>query len=242
MEITKLKRQFFILLLLLVILATGAVHHSRSAVQDNRATNSNAPTNFERNVAKKELKLDSTGVRIPINYECLDRDCNDEAKVSVLTSGQVLIGICDVLFMLDANEKVVWEYNVPQLLLDFTFIPSTGLIYGTAGDNNMFILEASTGRELMQNGRNGSFAYGEVKPYGSDMCLITDNNWGYRERLSDPTIMDGVTCWRGTDILWSMELPPGAELIVRGTRISTITESNGGIFIKEIAVPEAKSQ
>lgn len=142
--------------------------------------------------------------------------------------------------MLDTNGKVVWEYNVPQMLFDFAVIPSTGLIYGTAGDNNMFILESSTGKELVRNSRNGSAAYGQVKPYGNDMCLVTDNNWGYRDRLDDPTIKDGVTCWRGTEILWSTELPPDANLIVKGGKISALTKTKDGIFIKEVLIPKVK--
>ena len=104
----------------------------------------------------------------------------------------------------------------------------------------MFILEASTGKELVRNSRNGSAAYGQVRQYGNDMCLITDNNWGYRERLNDPTIKDGVTAWRGTEILWSTELAPGANLIVRGDRIIALTKTHDGIFIKEILVPKVK--
>ena len=222
------------------LLMAGTVHSSISAVQKDGTSKTNTQVDSDPNIGKT-LKPNSLGMKVSVNYECLDKDATDEANISVLPSGQALVGICDVLFMLDANERLVWEYNVPQMLFDFAFIPSTGLIYGTAGDNSMFILEASTGKELVRNSRNGSAAYGQVKRYGNDVCLITDNNWGYRERLDDPTIKDGVSAWRGTELLWSAELPPSADLMVKASRIVALTKTKDGIFIKEIPIPKTKS-
>jgi hypothetical protein len=184
-------------------------------------------------------------VKLSIERECFDDYETERSQVSVLPSGQMLVGVCDALCMLDADRKVVWEYHVPQMLFNFVLIPATGLIYGTAADNTMFILEAASGKELLlQNGRNGSAAYGEVKPYGDDICLVTDNNWGYRERNPSirDSIKDGVTAWRGTEVLWHTELPPGADLIVEGNKILALTKTQDGLFIKEIAIPVATSR
>ena len=191
-------------------------------------------------VNKRKLKTDSLGTKLAIQANCLDPDEGHQAKTSILTSGQMLVGTCDVLFSLDANKNVIWEHHVPAVLCDFVFIPSTGLIYATAGDNNMLILEASSGAVLVHESRNGAAAYGQVKAYGHDMCLVTDYNAGYRERHDDPSEKDGVTLWRGTERLWSAELPPGADLIVKGTRILALTKTKEGIFIKNIAVPKVK--
>jgi len=112
------------------------------------------------------------------------------------------------------------------------------LIYGTAGDNNMFILEASSGRELARNSRDGSGAYGVVKPYLADICLVTDNLRGYRDKHNDSSIKDAVTAWRGAKELWSAELPPDADLIVAGDKILALTKTKDGIFIEDIDVPK----
>ena len=184
----------------------------------------------------------SYGTRLPLKFECAVGDTPDSVESLPLPSGHILIGTCDKLFMLDSQKHVVWEYTVPQLLFDFTYIKATGLVYGTAGDNTMFILEASSGKQLEYISRNGSAAFGEVKPYGKDMCLITNNNWGYRDRLNDPSIEDGVTAWQGTEALWSVELPPNAKLLVDGEKIFAITKTNYGIFIKEIAIPKDKKK
>ncbi|MCI0389910.1 MAG: hypothetical protein MOB07_14265 [Acidobacteria bacterium] len=72
------------------------------------------------------------------------------------------------------------------------------------------------------------------------MCLITDNFWGYRENLNDPSKKDAVTAWRGTEELWRVELPPDADLIVAGGKILALTKTRDGIFIKDIDVPKAK--
>ncbi len=143
-------------------------------------------------------------------------------------------------FMLNTDRSMLWEYHVPQLLLDFEYIPATGLIYGTAGDNNMFILEASSGREMMRNSREGSGAYGAVAAYGEDICLITDNFWGYRNNLNNPSIKDAVRAWRGMEEIWSAELPPDSKLIVVGSKILALTKCEDGIFINDIDVPAAK--
>ncbi len=66
-------------------------------------------------------------------------------------------------------------YEVAQWIIDFSFVESTKLIYGTAGDNIMFILNADTGKQLYINGRNGKAAYEIVQSYGKDTTLITDD-------------------------------------------------------------------
>src|SRR5262249_6743636 len=162
----------------------------------------------------------------------------EDAKVAVLTGGGMLVGICNTLFDLDPNAQVVWQHKVPGELIDFAFIQPTDLVYVIAMDNNLYILEASTGKVLLNHSRNGSLAYGLVKPYLDDICLVTDDNSMYRSKLSNPTLKDSVTAWRGTEALWNVELPPGAVLAVSGKRILAVTASKEGAFLKEVAVPE----
>ena len=122
---------------------------------------------------------------------------------------------------------------------------TTGLVYGSAYDNLMFILDASNGQELYSNGRNGKFAYGQVVPFGKDMCLITDNLEGYRDALEEwkrgkieMFITDSVAAWRGTEIVLSLEFPPDAELVVRGDKIYAVTKTYKRIYVREIIPPK----
>lgn len=130
-----------------------------------------------------------------------------------------------------------------QMLFDYTLIESTNLIYGTAGDNVMFILDAATGKELHSDSRNGSAAFGVAQNFGHDMCLVTDNFVVYREKSREANIepmKDGITCWRGTKALWHQDFPPNAQLVVNGNRILAVTKTKTGIYVNEITVPERK--
>ena len=126
--------------------------------------------------------------------------------------------------------------------LAFAYIPATGLVYATAGDNTMFILDASTGEDLFRDSRNGSAAYGAVLPYGEDVCLVMDALRGYRALYRggyEPT-QDGVTAWRGTRMLWHRDVPPDAELQVAGSRIYAVTKTRSRILVREIKVPKQR--
>src|SRR5207245_3647824 len=91
--------------------------------------------------------------------------------------------------------------------------------------------------DLYMDSRNGSAAYGVAQNYGDDMCLIIDNFVMYREKFRGDGIKpmnDGITCWRGTKILWHLDFPPDAELVVSGKRILAVTKSKKAIYVKEI--------
>jgi hypothetical protein len=220
-----------------IILAVGLI--GSVSIFAHRNLQRQEPSSAGRENIK--AKDESNGAKLPLKYKCLDEGAPDPVQFLPLPSGQLLVGICDALYMLDSQRRITWKYTVPQLLFDFTYIESTGLIYGTAGDNTMFILEASSGKQLVFDSRNGRAAYGMVKPYGNDQCLITDNFAGYREVARDlpssPSMKDGLTAWRGTKVLWHTDFPPDADLVVNGSKILAVTKSKDGIFVKEIEIP-----
>lgn len=181
------------------------------------------------------------GWSLPLSTEPLSQDEIAEVKVIPLSKGRSLIGAGQVLTMFDSQKRVVWTYDVPGgWLIDFDVVETTGLVYGTAGDNIMFILNLSSGAELTTIGRNGSAAFGEVRAYGKDLCLIKDNFWGYRQKLLDPSfepMKDRLAAWRGTQILWEIDFPPDAELIVNGKKILALTRTKTKVYLKEIQPP-----
>lgn len=189
----------------------------------------------------QEWKNRHSGTPLPLDYEqALKWAKLSESKVVVLPSGRTLAAAGDTLYMLDANKRVVWEYTVTQWVIDFAYVEATGLVYLTAGDNEMFILDAATGKNLYGTSRNGSAGYGAVIPYGADACLVMDAYGGYRagrEVGSEPT-QDGVTAWQGTRILWHVEVPPDAELQVVGSKIYAVTKTKDRILVREIEVPK----
>jgi hypothetical protein len=189
------------------------------------------------NGTKLDLDYDSWGAKGNTPYLI------DGAKVLPLKSGGLLVDVGDTLYRLDGRNHVVWTYDQGQLILDFTLVESTNLVYGTAGDNVMFVLDATTGKELHSDSRNGRAAYGVAQNYGNDTCLVTDNFVMYREddrHLNIEPTKDGITCWRGTEALWHQDFPPDAQLVVNGERILAVTKTRTGIYVNEITAPRSK--
>jgi hypothetical protein len=182
------------------------------------------------------------GEQLPLRYDEQTLKWGlSEGKVVVTPSGRTLAAAGDTLYMLDASRRrVLWKYSTWQLVFDFAYVEATGLVYATAGDNVMFILDASTGRELYVEGRNGRAGYGAVLPYGEDACLVMDSFGGYRAGYGggDAPIQDGVTAWRGTKMLWRRDVPPDAELQVVGKRIYAVTKTKSRILVSEIKAPK----
>ena len=171
----------------------------------------------------------------------LPRTTYAKARKIKLSENRVLAGTNNAIFSVDANRRIVWEFSeFPPPLFDFAFIPTTDLIYVTTADNTMYILNAKTGKSLYSNGRNGSGAYGKVKPYLNDECLITDNLWGYRDRLNDPNIENGVTAWQGLTPLWSRHIPANSSLVIRGKRIFVVVKQRHKTRIIEIHPPRSR--
>ncbi len=135
------------------------------------------------------LRTKLNGKRLPLDYWNLEkgdeRNLFAEAKIVPLSDGRLLCGLGDTLYMLNSKRRVEWKYVPSSFVMDFALVESTGLVYGTAADNVMFILDASNGKHLYSNGRNGQAAYGQTVPFGKDLCLITDSLVGYREALEE---------------------------------------------------------
>lgn len=196
------------------------------------------------------LRSKLNGKRLSLDYDGLEQGVKrrllTEAKVRFLSDGRLLAGLGDTLYMLDSRKHLEWKYTASWMLWGFAVVDSTGLVYGTAGDNIMFILDGSTGRKLYGHGRNGKAAYGQVVPFGEDiLCLITDNLLGYRDALEEWKIgevqmieTDGITAWRRTNALWSLPFPPDAELVVSGDRIFAVTKTDKSIYVRRIIPPK----
>jgi outer membrane protein assembly factor BamB len=195
-----------------------------------------------RTSALQEWEDGHNGAALPLNYdeETLKWGLS-EGKVVVTSSGRTLATAGDTLYMLDAGRRrVLWKYSVSQILFDFAYVKATGIVYATAGDNTMFILDASTGRELYYDSRNGSAGYGAVIPYGEDACLVMDSYGGYRSGYAGgyAPMQDGVTAWRGTKMLWHLDVPPDAALQVVGRKIYAVTTTKNRILVRELKVPK----
>ncbi|HLL72020.1 MAG TPA: hypothetical protein VK363_11335 [Pyrinomonadaceae bacterium] len=242
-------------------MAVSSAWHNRSALartQDNSrpavAAQELTPTRFPTQTQDAEEEFPKlsddryitkfNGTKLKLNYGSWAPPADlpayiNEAKIIPLKTGGLLINLEDTLYRLDAGYQVAWKYEEAQPIFDFSVVESTGLIYGTAGDNVMFILNAANGKKLHRDARNGSASYGVAQNYGGDMCLVTDDNEIYREKAREVKPMnDGITCWRGEEGVWSQDFPPGAQLAVNGNRILAVTKTRSSIYVQEIKVPQ----
>jgi hypothetical protein len=183
-----------------------------------------------------------SGFPLGLDYARLDADELAEAKVEPVAGGRVLVAAGGRLTAFEGG-RPVWTHEEGGDIYDFAYVAARGLVYATAIDNNFFILDARTGRELYRESRNGRAGFGRTVAFGEDLCLVTDDNSGYRWREDFiPPMSDGVSAWRGTTMLWHRELPPDAELRVSGGRIFAVTRTSSRILVKEITPPAAPRQ
>lgn len=195
------------------------------------------------------LRLQLNGKRLPLDYvglkKGLEKSLFKAAKVLPLSDGRLLAGLGDTLYMLDQRKHIEWKYKPSWILWDFAVVESMGLVYGGAGDGIMFILDSTTGKRLYGHFQNGKADHLQVEPFGEDICLITNSMAGYRDALDEWTLgklnmieTDGITAWRGTEALWSMDFPPDADLVVRGDKIYAVTRTDKSIYVREIIPPK----
>lgn len=185
------------------------------------------------------------GIKLDLNYDYYPTSEEipyvvDAAKIIGLYDGGLLVNVADTLYRLDSRRRVVWKFSTAQVIFDYAYVKSSNLIYGTAGDNIMFVLDATTGKLKTGESRNGSAAFGVAAHYGKDMCLVTDNFTIYREKTrgtNEERMKDGISLWRGTSKLWNVDFPPDAELVVSGNRILAVTKSKTAIYVNEIKPP-----
>lgn len=212
--------------------------------QPSPAQTQNTQAEFPR-LADDRYVTESNGTRLELDYGSWGGDADipyliDEAKLIPLKGGGLLVNLGDTLYRLDGKHRTVWAHSETQVIFDYALVEATNLIYGTAGDNVMFILDAASGEKLHGDSRNGSAAYGVALKYGNDMCLVTDYFAAYREKARGvtPPMSDRITCWRGTRGLWTQDFPPDAQLVVNGDRILAVTKTKTGIYVNEISVPK----
>ncbi|HKR58164.1 MAG TPA: hypothetical protein VJS64_00420 [Pyrinomonadaceae bacterium] len=222
---------------------------SQTALATSTPTPCAEPDPFPRLIDNRYVtKFNGTRINLDYDTGVMSGDIPwavDAAKVVPLKGGDMLVNLGDSLYRLNRQQHVVWRHPTAQTVFDYAYVASTNLVYATAGDNIMFILNATTGKEAFSDSRNGRAAYGVAKEYGDDMCLVTDNFVMYREGFRDKDlepIKDGITCWRGTTKLWHQDFPPDAELVVSGKRILAVTKSKQAIYVKEITPPQTKSE
>lgn len=229
--------------------SSNAMVSTASPVSSAASLEADDETDCDNLPKDHRLRLQLNGKRLPLDYVGLEKGSEKSllkaAKVLPLSDGRWLAGLGDTLYMLNQSKHIEWKYKPSWILWDFAVVESMGLVYGGAGDGIMFILDSSTGKRLYGHFQNGKADHLQVEPFGEDICLITNSMAGYRDALDEWTLgklnmieTDGITAWRGTEALWSMDFPPDADLVVHGDKIYAVTKTDKSIYVREIIPPK----
>ena len=221
-----------------IVLSETSLQSESAAPQEISCVNLPEDNKFREQLNGTKLPLHASGI-----------EAVSDAKITPLSNGGLLVLLDNTLYRLDAGKRIVWKYTTVQVMFDFAFIPATGFVYGTAGDGVMFVLNATNGKKIMETSFQGRGAYGMVRAYENDQCLITTNYSGYRDwkefekpGMKDlPTWKDEIIAYRGTKVLWHRDFPPDADLIVDGERILAVTKTRTNFYVKEISVPNMRA-
>ena len=270
----KLRRVLVAIILGLVIFACGmaagfgmAVKRARdlaanSAVAVLPRTSASPASNLQGPVQEPDcvfLPIDHpqrarlNGTRLPLDYTKLQKLDKREAKIGLqeskirpLSGGRLLVALDNSLYMLDSELRIEWQYRTSQDIFDVAAVEGTGLIYGVAGDGVHFVLDVTSGKQLLREVRNGRSSFMQTVPYTGNTCLLVENRDGYRDNFNDwqnpsSTVeVDGLSAWRGTRQLWTVEFPPDAELLVSGRDLYAVTKTDAGIYVRKLNLTRLK--
>ncbi len=180
----------------------------------------------------EKLKIDSSSFNLHYSLK--------ESKVIPLKDKGFLISFGRKIYRFDEQFQVVWSYSVTQWIIDYTIVEATNKIYGTAGDNEVFVLDANDGKQLFKDARQGKASYGIVENYSKNKALIMDDFVMYREGnryVGETPAKDGIGIWQNNKEIWHADFPPDAELVTNGERVLAVTKTDKGIYVKEITIP-----
>jgi hypothetical protein len=147
-----------------------------------------------------------------------------------VSADRLLVPVGDVLYMLDSNNQVVWEYVLEPDIIQDVMVDSKGDSYVTVSDGLLLALNAA-GKEVWRTGMMGSANYGQIKSYETGFLVIV-NMQGYREKGSDSE--DILQFWKDRKLAWEKPFPREAKLQVWANKILAVKPIKEGQEIQEI--------
>jgi hypothetical protein len=159
-------------------------------------------------------------------------------RLTRLSRGRKLATAGDTLYMLDAQNRVVWTWSTQgPPLTDLPIVDSQATIYVIGFDLIWAALDAATGKEKWRGTANGRAVYTQLRLYKDDLYLVVTDMEGYRVNLSDRTIQDNLTLCRGNDILWETSIPAGTRIKVQNGRVFALVRRKNRMVRREIVIP-----
>jgi hypothetical protein len=170
-------------------------------------------------------------------YRDSDDDPGFESRIPplVISPDRILVTVCNTLFMLDGNKRVLWKWSGRSgaPFTDQPVVDSTGTIYAIGLDLYWLALDVETGEVKWRSTAVGSATYAQIEPYRDDHYLLVVNMENYREGLTSDT-QDTLYLCKGTEVVGEADFPPNARLQVWGDRILALSQIKDRMEITEI--------
>ena len=148
-----------------------------------------------------------------------------------ISSDRLLVPVGDMLYMLDSNNRIVWDYPFEPNIIRDVMVDPNGDIYVTASEALILVLNSS-GKEIWRTGMSsGSASYGQIKSFAKGFLVIVDME---AYRMKGANSEDILEFWQDRKQRWSKPFPRGAKLLIAGNRILAVATTHEGREITEI--------
>jgi hypothetical protein len=181
---------------------------------------------------RKTAKQQIGSVKLSYGIEDFDEVYPHQPQVRpvVISNNRLLVPVGDVLYMLDAEKRIVWKYSVePNMIYDVR-ADTHGRIYLAISDGLFRVLDGE-GEEVWGNFMNGSAQYSQISPYKQGM-LVVINMSAYRQKGLKSE--DHIEYWQNRKLVWRKDFPEQAQLEVWGEKILALKETKAGKEVVEI--------
>lgn len=161
-------------------------------------------------------------------------------QVSRISKNRKLAAVGDMLYMLDARNRIIWTWTTDGApLTDFPVIDSEGIIYVIAYDLTWVSLNSESGEKLSEGTACGRAVYSQIELYKKDMYFVVTDMSGYRENdLPGEETNDDLLLARGNRMLWETKIPSGAKIKFRKSKVFVTFKRKKQTVTQEIKIPK----
>jgi len=177
----------------------------------------------------------------------VETDMNGSARPDIsplaLPGGRTLLTRGATLHMLDAKDRIMWSWSTGDegspFITDQPIVDSSGAIYIVGTGQTHFALDASTGC-VKWGGMTGSrIAHRQIEKYVDDQYLILADHSGDDDPKHGYLPENVLEAYKGQDLIWSINFPRDAKLMVRKGKIyAVIYWREGSVEMREIEPPD----
>jgi hypothetical protein len=148
-----------------------------------------------------------------------------------ISSSRSLIPVGDIVYMVDASNRVVWKFSVePNFIFDVA-VDCKGTIYLAVFDGSLVAVNGA-GKQVWSTSMNGSANYTQLERY-RDGVLAVISMEEYRKSKGS-TSEDILVFWRDKKEVWRKEFPRNGELHIVGNKIVAVKSEKEGKEIIQI--------